>query len=180
MAYFNPRSPCGERLIVFEIDYPPTKFQPTLPVRGATPATVQEVPPLVISTHAPRAGSDRTAPAPAEQRRISTHAPRAGSDLTAFMLQWRAGHFNPRSPCGERLRQEWILKAPEKFQPTLPVRGATWHGAGGVQTIPYFNPRSPCGERREPCIRGKSRRNFNPRSPCGERRPVKERNIRSL
>ena len=33
---------------------------------------------------------------------ISTHAPRAGSDRLACWGLAAAGYFNPRSPCGER------------------------------------------------------------------------------
>ena len=33
---------------------------------------------------------------------ISIHAPRAGSDAHAYHIRHAAGHFNPRSPCGER------------------------------------------------------------------------------
>ena len=62
---------------------------------------------------------------------------------------WSPGRrdFNPRSPCGERLRTARLCKRPGRFQSTLPVWGAT----GGRQGIVYhennFNPRSPCGER---------------------------------
>ena len=34
-------------------------------------------------------------------------------------------HFNPRSPCGERHERPKSLKGCNKFQSTLPVRGAT-------------------------------------------------------
>ena len=59
----------------------------------------------VISTHAPRAGSDEGVERDARRSRISTHAPRAGSDELAGVDVTGAG----------------------KFQPTLPVRGATRH-----------------------------------------------------
>mgnify|MGYP003274856076 CR=1 FL=1 len=56
------------------------KFQPTLPVRGATDAH-----------------RERDVPSP-----ISTHAPRAGSDESALHARVAYHNFNPRSPCGER------------------------------------------------------------------------------
>ena len=78
-------------------------FQPTLPARGATGKSGILSSPTDISTHAPRTGSDNcTAPGPP-----------------------RRGHFNPRSPHGER--------------PDSTARRANAH---------YFNPRSPHGERR--------------------------------
>ena len=55
-------------------------------------------------------------------------------------------HFNPRSPCGERLARA----------PTPAPRS-------------YFNPRSPCGERRLTLVTSEMLMDFNPRSPCGER-----------
>ena len=59
--HFNPRSPCGERLPVVDTNCFVVKFQPTLPVRGATSTLQRAVAWLTISTHAPRAGSDRQA-----------------------------------------------------------------------------------------------------------------------
>ena len=80
-AYFNPRSPCGERhhqrddlsnIIGFQSTLPlrgatasrlsaicRSVFQSTLPLRGATLHVWRHVRLLVISIHAPLAGSDR-------------------------------------------------------------------------------------------------------------------------
>ena len=102
--HFNPRSPCGERLIRgyavrrergISIHAPragsderpakkplsPCLFQSTLPVRGAAMESGRAVLNKCISIHAPRAGSGKY----------------AGSDLDERMTD-----FNPRSPCGER------------------------------------------------------------------------------
>ena len=79
-------------------------FQLTLPVWGATNAEHLNQLVSVISTHAPRVGSDRKGPpALTGQLRISTHAPRVGSDPQEIML---------------------IINEYE-FQLTLPVWGAT-------------------------------------------------------
>ena len=59
----------------------PARFQSTLPVWGATPAGL-------------RAGRDGA---------ISIHAPRVGSDYRDDRPGSPMEHFNPRSPCGERL-----------------------------------------------------------------------------
>ena len=103
-SYFNPRSPHGER-------------------RARTPGVRRS---RKISTHAPRTGSDTlardevidcfafqpTLPARGAtdergggmaKRGISTHAPRTGSDRGHPTLHGVSGHFNPRSPHGERL-----------------------------------------------------------------------------
>ena len=81
-GYFNPRSPHGERLLFRAL-------------RRAH---------IVISTHAPRTGSDAMLQVPPLNLPISTHAPRTGSDLIGEDGTDDVEHFNPRSPHGERLR----------------------------------------------------------------------------
>ena len=56
---------------------------------------------------------------------ISIHAPRTGSDTMCFTPPRRAGHFNPRSPHGERRLGENLTADSVTFQSTLPARGAT-------------------------------------------------------
>ena len=124
--HFNPRSPHGERLGAGFGTQATSRFQSTLPARGATSSVSAAVVDAVISIHAPRTGSDH-------QRRlacgytleISIHAPRTGSDEASVEEVARAGHFNPRSPHGER--QEKFAENLKKnlFQSTLPARGAT-------------------------------------------------------
>ena len=70
---------------------------------------------------------------------ISIHAPLAESDVDS-----------------ERVRD-----GIQKFQPALPLRGATTRALPTASTIWHFNPRST--------RRGNSAADFNPRSPCGER-----------
>ena len=56
---FNPRSPSGERHGNYLLETESTWFRLTLPERGATGCLqdAQRIP--LVSTHAPRAGSDR-------------------------------------------------------------------------------------------------------------------------
>ncbi len=77
---FNPRSPRGERRKQIPVLRSASKFQSTLPSRGAT------------SIIASDKGSDM----------ISIHAPLAGSDVTARKGAQLVIDFNPRSPRGER------------------------------------------------------------------------------
>ena len=124
---FNPRSPHGERpdgertrpvFDGFQSTLPArgatgsasawvqtAQFQSTLPARGATYQALADLPVTIeISIHAPRTGSDEViATAFALAPNISIHAPRTGSDLY------------DRHTCENR----------EKFQSTLPARGAT-------------------------------------------------------
>ena len=57
-------------------------------------------------------------------------------------------HFNPRSPHGERLDPTKLERTSEKFQSTLPARGATLIRWVCCRGFFHFNPRSPHGERR--------------------------------
>ena len=170
LKYFNPRSPCGERLKLVGGELIQAQFQSTLPVRGATLIRFNERRNIYISIHAPRAGSDMvcilmyiicvvfqsTLPVRGATLYrlylfviviISIHAPRAGSDL--YLLS------------------RWIFTL--AFQSTLPVRGATTTNSVLRHISRYFNPRSPCGERQRTIFRISIIPYFNPRSPCGER-----------
>ena len=144
-------------------------FQPTLPLRGATAGredrggrrVVATHAPLagsdclsgllsgarIVSTHAPLAGSDRRCRRRCPPRRVSTHAPLAGSDSAFAVPNWHT----------------------RQFQPTLPLRGATFVQVGYRCRCFCFNPRSPCGERRQRQTCSLMTGGFNPRSPCGER-----------
>ena len=125
-VYFNPRSPHGERLLH------------NASQRGN----------LLISIHAPRTGSDgnrrKTAPSPDDfnprsphgerprqrvtppnAKGISIHAPRTGSDFACGSKNAAQTDFNPRSPHGERPGLNGRMVEAEKFQSTLPARGAT-------------------------------------------------------
>ena len=161
---------------------PCMRFQSTLPARGATGLSHRGDPPLNISIHAPREGSDFTRMegkgqcrnfnprSPRGERRpgshgqldwngISIHAPREGSDWRSPWRPGRPRYFNPRSPRGERRTEQlrylyiWNL-----FQSTLPARGATWRAWFRRKCSSYFNPRSPRGERQQNVL--KYRREF--------------------
>ena len=147
-AYFNRRSPRGERLAQQQCCCETNRFQSTLPVGGATLNLYCFEPRLFISIHAPREGSDHlnhdedkeavefqsTLPAKratalasryADSRDISIHAPREGSDKRGAALADHGNNFNPRSPWEERqgtTEQQYIEF---EFQSTLPVGGAT-------------------------------------------------------
>ena len=101
--YFNPCSPCGERLWLHSSWREAVQFQSMLPVRGATPGPDPAQPKILISIHAPRAGSDQRRSHPCYVRR----------------------DFNPCSPCGERRSSACICTYTAAFQSMLPVRGAT-------------------------------------------------------
>ena len=101
-------------------------------------------------------------------------------------------HFNPRSPCGERLSCLKCFLHLRNISIHAPRVGSDPLGAPPYPAGMYFNPRSPCGERllqymqlaltlaisihaprvgsdRLPTTGCSCWHYFNPRSPCGER-----------
>jgi len=126
-----------------------TRFNPRAP-RGAR-HLCRDVVGLVlrVSTHAPRAGRDRTlavsdATAGAFQptrpargatasicrspprRPVSTHAPRAGRDIISCALSRAPVMFQPTRPArGATRSARGGERGNDKFQPTRPARGAT-------------------------------------------------------
>ena len=100
-------------------------FQPTLPVRGATGLQEAMKTAVEFQPTLPVRGATIPLPLATLIDIISTHAPRAGSDGVRVRCPGTVSDFNPRSPCGERLVNFWMVSAAHIFQPTLPVRGAT-------------------------------------------------------
>ena len=127
--YFNPRTPCGVRHLQGGTLSSGSLFQSTHPLRGATHWFSREVNSTTISIHAPLAGCDvgclsllvlrsifqsthplRGATASPMRspvaNKISIHAPLAGCDNVFRLGLFDAEHFNPRTPCGVRRRDE--------------------------------------------------------------------------
>ena len=124
---FNPRAPCGARRQALPRVLGGEGFQPTRPLRGATPGRArsgsrkcqfQPTRPLRGATRlcrcttSRRSGFQPTRPlrgatesyhcTGGDDERISTHAPLAGRDLPAPSVTGVHKNFNPRAPCGAR------------------------------------------------------------------------------
>ena len=227
-GHFNPRSPHGERHSGWSWRRRQLPFQSTLPARGATcslpcsthrslnfnprsphgerPAlVVGDAPPVGISIHAPRTGSDLTHRGRARFRCsfqstlpargatcadfhrllhivISIHAPRTGSDGMVVCICPPYIHFNPRSPHGERRLLCAHLSAAGCISIHAPRTGSDADAQPDKRRGENFNPRSPHGERRRRIPAPTRRRYFNPRSPHGERpeRDVQRRGVRDF
>ena len=124
-------------------------FQPTRPLRGATDELTHPSNHRGISTHAPLAGRDYD-PSPLFWfYYISTHAPLAGRD-SQRPRRTKPTSISTHAPLAGR-DLLWIGSAIRfsSFQPTRPLRGATFilHCIDGDAV--NFNPRAPCGAR--PC-----------------------------
>ena len=101
-------------------------FQPTRPLRGATIQRLHSQRAIYISTHAPLAGRDDLVPPFICEGGISTHAPLAGRDgYNPRPRQDGRPYFNPRAPCGARHGSTIKRGDGMRFQPTRPLRGAT-------------------------------------------------------
>ena len=118
---FNPRAPCGARLVLVGTAYLAWSFQSTRPMRGATehPESQRQFQPFQSTR--PMRGATYSWPEWRALRLISIHAPHAGRDFFNFMPIFWHRHFNPRAPCGARqqkytkllytlLRQKAILR----------------------------------------------------------------------
>ena len=127
-----------------------TEFQSTLPMRGATR--------FAADNHLSQV--------------ISIHAPHAGSDAEFGFGETRLKNFNPRSPCGERPACTVLKTDTNRFQSTLPMRGAT-HVHDGFRTNRGISIHAPHAGSDARCPSTSwIRINFNPRSPCGERQEL--------
>ena len=122
---FNPRSPHGERRYRKYLSQGRSTFQSTLPARGATKVKQVHAGTKHISIHAPRTGSD-------------------GQDDDS------ADWFTPFQSTLPARGATFALAPNEiitQFQSTLPARGATATAPVCNLRLDNFNPRSPHGER---------------------------------
>ena len=101
---FNPRTPCGVRHPALVISVPGQSFNPR------TPCGVRHTPHLshsqtgrFQSTHSLRSATVRKCSS-LEAAMVSIHALLAECDLVGCRENSRMFGFNPRTPCGVRLR----------------------------------------------------------------------------
>ncbi len=77
------------------------KFQPTLPVRGVTNSETAWENQYRFQPTLPVRGVTDYSAREMRYNAISTHTPRAGSDKLILILLYVSVDFNPHSPCGE-------------------------------------------------------------------------------
>ena len=144
---FYPRSPCGERLDDRVALIPHQQISIHALLAESDRQTLRLLQGSAISIHALLAESDSLILPPEETSSvISIHALLAESDCGHFAGVSTYRYFYPRSPCGERLPNNFFFRL-----------------------FIYFYPRSPCGERHIIGYTVNFHSNFYPRSPCGER-----------
>ena len=125
----------------------------------------------IISIHAPREGSDPSAPrAGAPVQNFYPRSPR-GERQPAHLLEQVGGHFYPRSPRGERPDKKSEVNEAITISIHAPREGSDCVSSAWIGMPTNFYPRSPRGER--PYTKGDvtyTEGDFYPRSPRGERR----------
>ena len=95
-------------------------------MRGATRRTDQYYNSLIFQPTRPLRGATNRIQDKAVDIYISTHAPLAGRDTLRRRDHRRGSNFNPRAPCGARRIFTHALQIIRIFQPTRPLRGATF------------------------------------------------------
>ena len=78
---------------------------------------------------------------------ISIHAPRTGSDIPSSADHMALDKFQSTLPARGATICTLTTANCNVFQSTLPARGATMNQPRLVVYSPHFNPRSPHGER---------------------------------
>ena len=146
-----------------------TKFQSTLPVRGATARTSsapQKRP--YFNPRSPYGERPGTWTALALPGIFQSTLPVRGATWGLRHQGRSTRDFNPRSPYGERQQAPVPGGGSRDFNPRSP-----YGERHGFLTFPLhlsnFNPRSPYGERLLMQLWHRRGRDFNPRSPYGER-----------
>ena len=167
--HFNPRSPHGERRAyacaaafrrAISTHAPrtgsdsaaagspnrQTRFQPTLPARGATSAeSVTRRRSRNFNPRSPHGERHFRSSSSFSGAIISTHAPRTGSDSVEFSRLYENLSFQPTLPArGATWGQTPEETVNTAFQPTLPARGATkaYNDATAAQNISTHAPRT--------------------------------------
>ena len=142
-------------------------FQPTRPLRGATPSIEIRLTDSEISTHAPLAGRDSLRSTLAKSDvNFNPRAPCGARRLFCFVSCRLGSYFNPRAPCGARpalllfvalgiyisthaplagrdMNSPDPLRGHGEFQPTRPLRGATFGAVLHLAWHIIFQPTRP-------------------------------------
>ena len=129
--------------------WPPSTFQSTLLMRGATHRRRWPQRAGRISIHAPHARSDISYPFYLAPPHISIHAPHARSDKMIESDAEKLKEFQSTLLMrGATILNEIFVTQAVRFQSTLLMRGATLIIRSHASVRRHFNPRSSCEERR--------------------------------
>ena len=125
-VYFNPRAPCGARPQQSQKSRVKAEISIHAPHAGRDHVVCDPLHLHIISIHAPHAGRDHIAFNAAHVVGISIHAPHAGRDRRRFNVG-QARYISIHAPhAGRDSSRSTLRLAPEGFQSTRPMRGATF------------------------------------------------------
>ena len=142
--HFNPRAPCGARPPLTAAAKSRLAFQSTRPVRGATLRAIPGFRLIRISIHAPRAGRDYALRKHSFYRvLISIHAPRAGRDVETLKIYTHLMEFQSTRPVRGATAKRMCRASKVRFQSTRPVRGATLVSLSPVRAVCRFQSTRP-------------------------------------
>ena len=168
--YFNPHSPCGERLRADEACVRDWLISIHTPLAGSDPDCCQRLPcSCIISIHTPLAGSDlMSIIIPVRMTVFQSTLPLRGATVGVWYsaAEFAISIHTPLAGSDHTERNGSLLTL---FQSTLPLRGATRPCRRAGCCPSHFNPHSPCGERLLKEAEETRKEYFNPHSPCGER-----------
>ena len=107
VSYFNPHSPCGERRSSGSLGFGyRSKFQSTLPLRGATRGLRRAVHRAChFNPHSPCGERRPYTSSPKYSLLFQSTLPLRGATRPASKRYSANSNFNPHSPCGERPEQ---------------------------------------------------------------------------
>ena len=146
---FNPRAPCGARLVLHRKRSSTQRISTHAPLAGRDVGRGVLVQAIVISTHAPLAGRDSRRIPPPRQSTISTHAPLAGRDYCTARLNERARSISTHAPLAGRDQHDDSRLYRVDISTHAPLAGRdTDPGDVVIDPCGDFNPRAPCGARR--------------------------------
>ena len=193
ISNFYPRSPCGERLVIFlKRDTPLTISIHALLAESDCTTTITICTALrFLSTLSLRRATGLMGGLSCDRRNFYPRSP-CGERPGKIRIFDDILNFYPRSPCGERpLRKYPVIlgrgisihallaesdnrfiagcQLPTAFLSTLSLRRATIISPHSTPDNGNFYPRSPCGERPHTAKNTSMAGHFYPRSPCGER-----------
>ena len=162
---FNPRAPCGARLLYGLSCLQIIEFQSTRPVWGATDSGCSCSKAVKFQSTRPVWGATGTCSPFCVAYAVSIHAPRVGRDRGCLPSDQARKRFNPRAPCGARRAEDCGYTPQPTFQSTRPVWGATnleafcWSSSWFQSTRPVWGATRGC------CPRTISQKRFQSTRP---------------
>jgi len=148
ISSFNPRSPREERPPLAHRSMSNSRFQSTLPSRGATERHIRLAADAEVSIHAPLARSDRRqATLKPKKRCFNPRSPREERRALVEVLRPATTSFNPRSPREERQANGGVIQHRRTVSIHAPLARSDGQSIARTLGASGFNPRSPREER---------------------------------